>query len=138
MRVDTICTRQVQTIQASEPLAAAARQMRDEQVGALIVVAPDASGRVVGILTDRDIICGQIKRKADLHCLAVEDVMTAEPLSVTADTDIGEVVQRLYGMGVRRAPVVTPDGNLVGIVTLDDLVPALAQQLITCAQLLAA
>ena len=64
--------------------------------------------------------------------------MTPEPLSVTADTDIGEVVQVLYGMGVRRAPVVTRDGNLVGIVTLDDLVPALAQQLMTCAQLLAA
>jgi CBS domain-containing protein len=138
MRVEAVCTRQVQTIQASEPLAAAARQMRDQQVGALIVVAPNAGGRVVGILTDRDIVCGQIRRKADLHCLAVEEVMTPEPLCVTADTDIGEVAQVLYRMGVRRAPVVTHDGNLVGIVTLDDLVPALAQQLITCAQLLAA
>ena len=47
MRVEDICTRQVQTIQASEPLAAAARQMRDRQVGSLIVVAPNFAGRVV-------------------------------------------------------------------------------------------
>ena len=137
MNVEDICTREVEVIRSNEALAKAAIQMRDRKVGSLIVVDPQATVRVVGILTDRDILCGQITRKSDLHCLTVEDVMTCDPLTVTEGTDVSEVIRALYGMGVRRAPVLNGQGQLIGIVTLDDLVPAVAQQLLSCAQLLA-
>jgi CBS domain-containing protein len=137
MKVAQICTRQVEVIAGNEPLASAARQMRDRRVGALIVVSADKV-RVVGILTDRDIVCAQVQLKKDLHCMTVEDAMTPDPLSVDEDSDVSEAIRALNGLGVRRAPVINGEGRLTGIVAVDDLVPALAQQLLTCAQLLAA
>ena|SRR5579862_7901283 len=136
MNVEDICTRKVEVIRRDKPLAKAVAQMHDRQVGSLIVIDPQAPSRVVGILTDRDILCRQIRRKSDLHCLTVEDVMTCDPLTVSEETDISEVIRALYALGVRRAPVVNDQGALIGIAILDDLVPAVAQQLLNCAQLL--
>jgi len=115
---------------ADEPLAAAARQMCARGVGALVVVdTHDAQQRPIGILTDRDIVCGQVKRRTDLYCLTVGEVMTRNPLTVPADAALSEAVQAMSARGVRRAPVVDRSGALLAILTLDDLLPLIAQQL---------
>lgn len=138
MKIAEVCTREVQYIEASSALATAAQQMRDKRVGSLIVVAQGTSNRIMGIVTDRDIVCGQIDRKGDLHCLSVEEVMTRDPLLVSADADISEAIAALCGLGVRRAPVVNGAGDLIGIIALDDLTAVLAQQFLLCSQALAA
>ncbi|HTV53150.1 MAG TPA: CBS domain-containing protein, partial [Steroidobacteraceae bacterium] len=86
--------------------------------------------------TDRDIVRGQLTRSADLFCLTVGDVMSSRAHVVTPDLEISEAIAALNGHGVRRAPVVDPAGRLIGIVSLDDLLPALASDLEQLAQLM--
>lgn len=130
MKIAEICSSPVFVAYPDQALAAAAREMRARNVGALVVVAPsDSRQRPLGILTDRDIVLGQVSRATDLGCLTVADVMTPHPLCVQADAEITEVMAMLASRGVRRAPVVDRAGTLIGIVTLDDLLLAIAQQL---------
>jgi CBS domain-containing protein len=130
MIVGDICSREVYVVKRDEPLAEAAREMRSRHVGAVVVA--EGTGellRPIGIVTDRDIVCGQIDRRADLFCLSVGDVMTPDPISVSESAELAEAVESLSRGGVRRAPVIDETGHLVGIVTLDDLLPAVAEQL---------
>jgi CBS domain-containing protein len=110
--------------------------MRQRHVGALVVVTQrDAVVVPVGMLTDRDIVCGQILKRADLHCLTVADVMSAPVSVVREGQGVEEAIALLGARGLRRAPVVNSSGELVGILTLDDLLPAVASELNTLAGL---
>lgn len=130
MKVGDVCTRRVYLAQANQPLADAARQMCMHHIGALVVIEPgDEKRRPIGILTDRDIVLGQLARSADLFCLTVGDVMTRNPLWVTEDLSVFATISALNGRSVRRAPVLGRAGALVGFVTLDDLLPAIGQEL---------
>jgi CBS domain-containing protein len=111
--------------------------MMERHIGALIVVDPQGNRvRPIGIVTDRDIVRGQLQCAQDLYCLNVEDVMTANLLTLVQTTGIAEAVACLSERGVRRAPVVDERGALVGIVSTDDLLPILAAQLGALAQLI--
>jgi len=136
MKVGEVCSRVVVLAKPGDPLASAARDMLTHDIGALVVVDPHANLRVVGIVTDRDAVSGQLARSADLFCLTVGDVMTPQPLSVPESMDVSEVVEAMNARGVRRAPVVSDSGAIVGIVTLDDLLPVLAEELYELSQLI--
>jgi len=137
LRVGDICSRDVRTATRDQALAEAARAMRDYRVGALIVIDPsDTKRRPIGILTDRDIVRGQLIRAADLFCLTVGEVMTPKPLTLAAELELTEAVEDLNEQGVRRAPVLDGSGALIGIVTLDDLLPAIARELSELADLM--
>jgi CBS domain-containing protein len=134
--IGTICSRGVYIGRPGDALAHAARQMLASHVGALVVVDPESEGlRPLGMLTDRDIVCGQLGSARDLFCLNVEDVMSSDVLTLAETCGIAEALGRMSERSVRRAPVVDHNGNLVGIVTLDDLLPALAKDLDALAQL---
>lgn len=138
MRIVEICSSPVFVAYPDQALAAAARDMRAREVGALVVVAPGhGQQRPLGILTDRDIIRGQVNLSADLHCLTVRDVMTRYPLCIRADAELTEAIAMLASWGVRRAPVIDDEGAMVGIVTLDDLLPAIAREISELADLAA-
>ncbi len=137
MNIDKIATRQVFVTTPDKPLADAARQMRLRHIGALVVVAQrEGATFPVGMLTDRDIVCGQIVKQADLHCLTVAEVMTPGVTVIRENQGVEEAIGLLRERGLRRAPVVNGSGELVGIVTLDDLLPALADELNTLAELI--
>ena len=137
MNVAEICTREVLMITAEQPLIDAARLMQRRQVGALVVIEErDHSVRPVGMLTDRDIVCGQFAHRADVHCLTVAEVMAAPAATVTEDQSLEDAIAVLRARAVRRAPVVGSTGELVGIVTMDDLLPALARELNVLGQLI--
>ncbi len=137
MIVGDIRTPNAVTTYAGTPLAEAARTMRDKQVGALVVLdARDLQRRPQGMLTDRDILRGQITKGADLHCLTVGDVMSRDPLSLPLTTSLEEAIESMNARAVRRAPVVDANGSLVGIVTLDNLLPAVARELQNLAELI--
>ena len=137
MKVGDVCSREVYVVSRGEPLAGAVQEMRKRHVGAIVVADPAGELlRPVGIVTDRDVVYGQIARQADLFCLAVDDVMTPDPLTVSESAEVAEVVESLCRRGVRRAPVVAASGDLVGIVTLDDLLPAIAEELSALAELI--
>jgi CBS domain-containing protein len=111
--------------------------MREKDVGALVVLDPqDPQRRPQGILTDRDIVLGQLSKSADLHCLTVGDVMSRDPMCLRIDMSLEESLAAMNARAVRRAPVVDGNGTLVGIVTLDDLLPAVARELQNLAKLI--
>ncbi len=137
MNLASICSRSVHTTRCDRPLAEAAGEMLRHHVGALAVMdSRDGSGCAVGIVTDRDIVCGQVNRAANLHCLTVADVMTVKPLMLPEDTGIIEAIESMSPMGVRRALVVNEAGKLTGIVSIDDLLPVVADAVGVLAKLL--
>lgn len=137
MRLTDFCHPDVRLAYRDQALAQAAQAMYDCHVGALIVVERgDVRRQPVGILTDRDIVRGQLARATDLFCLTVEDVMTPKPLTLAGNLGLTEAIEALNARSVRRAPVVDESGALLGIVTLDDLLPEVARQLSELANLM--
>lgn len=137
MRIGEVLTRRVAVARPNEPLLDAIRRMRQEHVGALVVV-DDSGGtrRPMGMLTDRDIVVGVFAQdESHVTTLDVDDVMTPEPVTATADEDVGEVLRRMRSFSVRRVPVVDASGTLEGIVSLDDVFSALSEELAEAAAL---
>lgn len=115
----------VVTVKPNETIARAAEHMRDNNVGALVVI--DACGAIVGILTERDVISRSTAAQADPEQMRAADVMTAAPLSCTPRTSAGEAHQLMVAYGIRHLPIVE-DGKPVGMISSRDI---LAQQLQT-------
>ena len=130
MKITELCSSPAFVAYPDQALSLAVAEMRRHDVGALVVIAAgDPRRRPLGILTDRDVLCGQVRQAADLHCLTVGDVMTRDPLCVDSEAQLAEAIAAMASRAVRRAPVIDRVAGLVGIVTLDDLVPILAQEL---------
>jgi CBS domain-containing protein len=138
MLTGEICTREVFFTSPQDSVATAARDMLKRGVGALVVV--EAQGkklRPVGMVTDRDLVCRQLARSADLHCLTVGDVMSSPVTTVREQGGLEETLRQMAAARVRRAPVVNANGELVGIISYDDLLPALAEQIGNLGRLIA-
>lgn len=136
MNVGEVCSREVYIFKADEPLANAVAEMLKRHIGAIAVVEPEPDRvRPVGIVTDRDVIRGQVSLEKDLSSLTLRDVMTSTPLTVSETSGIAEAIEHMKARGVRRAPVVSDSGDLVGIVSLDDLLPIVSGELAALARL---
>lgn len=130
LTVGEACTRSVTIAFRATPLNGAARLMRENHVGSLVVVDETGGQRiVVGMLTDRDIVTSVLALDLDCSSLVVEDVMSTELVTAREDDSLIDVMQTMRRKGVRRVPVVGPEGELMGLVTLDDLLEILAQEL---------
>jgi CBS domain-containing protein len=139
MRVGEVCKSRVVTIRGHEELVAAAQRMREQHVGFLVVVEPvvqdrsEPEGRLgerpIGVLTDRDLVVTVMAREADPRTLKVEDVMTRRPVTVREDETVVDATAKMRGIGVRRLPVVSRAGALVGILALDDVLDCVADEL---------
>ena len=126
-----LCQRHVVTVRRHEELTTAAWMMRERNVGCLVVVeAAGAMGgeRVIGMLTDREIVTAVIAREADPRNLLVSDAMTHHPVTVPANSTLDEALQRMRGAGVRRIPVVDDRDRLAGILALDDIFDFMASR----------
>jgi CBS domain-containing protein len=130
MRIADVCTRYAIDVAADAPVREAARQMRSSHVGALVVVESVAGGRKpVGILTDRDIVIGVVAPDIDPDAIEVGDVMTRELATCRDDEDVFDAISRMRHLGIRRLPVVDAGGLLVGMLTADDVLGAVAAEL---------
>lgn len=133
MFVSEICRRNPVTIGAQEELDQAAKVMRDRHIGYLIVVEPylpHAAPRPLGVLTDRDIVVGVLAKGADPRLLKVGDVMTRGPVVVSEDDSLNHALTEMRTIGVRRIPVVDAVGQLVSVPSLDEVLDAVAQELL--------
>jgi CBS domain-containing protein len=86
-----------------------------------VVPIVDEDGRIVGIVTDRDILFGARRNGGSLAGLDIEACMTKDPVTARPDDSLEEVVQRMARVGVRRIPIVDDRGKLEGIVAQADL-----------------
>ena len=137
MNAGEVCSRDVYIMRPEEPLREAVALMHRHHVGAVIIVER-VTGlvRPIGIVTDRDVIYAQISRKTPLSQLRVAEAMTSHLTVITEIASLSEAIRRMSEAGVRRAPVVSEAGELVGIITLDDLLPVVSEELQGLARLI--
>ncbi|WP_136588999.1 CBS domain-containing protein [Salinigranum halophilum] len=125
MAIENIAHRDVVTVDLEATLTDVAHVMRDERVGSVVVV--DGKGTVAGLLTDRDlVVSGLAEGRHPDECIA-NDILSTNVFSVDPDDDVADVARRMREEGVRRVPVMR-DRDLVGIVTLDDLLVHLGEE----------
>lgn len=127
MNVGALCTREVVTCRRSDTALDAAKLIRQHHVGDLIVL-DDSESRpsLCGIVTDRDLVVAVIANGVDPASVSVSEMMSA-PLVVARESEgVDQVLRRMRLHGVRRVPVTNDRGDLVGIVSVDDLLDAIA------------
>lgn len=136
MAVGEICNREVVITEKASSVVDAARLMRTHHVGDLVVVE-DKGGRrhPVGIVTDRDIVVEVVAAGVNPEALKVADIMGPEVATVRESEGLFEALRYMRNKGVRRMPVVDASGGLIGILTLDDLLSLLAEEMMELAKL---
>jgi CBS domain-containing protein len=115
--VAEIMTRDPRTVSADEPVIGAARIMRDDDIGDVIVLE---DREVAGIVTDRDIVVRGVAEGRDAGSTPVSEVCTSGVEALEPDASIDDALRKMREADVRRLPVVE-DGRPVGILSLGDL-----------------
>lgn len=129
MRVGDYCTREVVVVEGGESARSAARLMREHHVGDVVLVERrQGQARPVGILTDRDLVVEVIAAELDPDQLTVADLVTEQAAVVHEDDSLFDALEVMRARGVRRLPVID-GGELVGIITADDIIALMAEML---------
>ncbi|MBN2331809.1 MAG: CBS domain-containing protein [Deltaproteobacteria bacterium] len=130
MSVGKFCNRDVVIVEPTATIVEAARLMRHHHVGGLVVVDQQGSKvEPIGIVTDRDMVVSLIAEQIDISLLTVSDLMSGELISAVEHDSLWDTMQRMVGGGIRRLPVVSDDGSLVGIIAVDDILELLADEM---------
>ena len=112
-------TQEVFKIRSNECIADAATALTENKVGALLV--EDDSGKIVGILSERDIVGGMGPHGADLHDVEVGELMTTKLIRCSPDDTVNEAMAMMSDRHIRHLPVFDGD-ELVGFISIGDLV----------------
>ena len=130
MSAGEYCNRDVVIVSKTEPVNEAIRLMRSNHVGDVVVVETlGETTNPVGILTDRDIVLELLAEGVDLDAVTIGDVMSYELVTVSENTKLIDTIKLMRDKGVRRIPVVNDSGGLEGLLTVDDLLELMAEQL---------
>jgi len=136
MPVSEICNREVVIVQREDTVHEAAKLMRQHHVGDVVVVEERKGVRVpVGIITDRDLVVEIMAPDLMQMVITVGDIMGEKLATVKDSMGVYESIQYMRAEGVRRLPVVDGRGGIVGILTLDDLLELLAEELLELSRL---
>ncbi|MGE5523929.1 MAG: CBS domain-containing protein [Rhodospirillaceae bacterium] len=129
--IGELCNREVVVAAPGTTVTAAAKLMRRHHVGSIVVVDEAEAGmRIpVGIVTDRDIVMEVCAPELDPDLITVGDIMSRELVTAAEDEGVLETMEIMRYKGVRRIPVVGPDRQLTGIISVDDLLDVLAEEL---------
>jgi len=121
------CREQVVAVSPDTPVVDVARIMKEKNVGSVIVVSGDR--RPLGILTDRDLVIRVLAREKNPQAVRTEEVMTRDVITFPDSMGIYEAIQKMTDKGIRRMPVVDGAGILIGIVTMDDMIHMLGEEM---------
>ncbi|SDG88052.1 CBS domain-containing protein [Desulfosporosinus hippei] len=117
MKVRDVMTRQVETVAPSSSVEEIARLMKRNDVGSIPVCEGQ---KVLGIITDRDIVLKVIADGKSVSSVSAKDIMNSQVITVTSDQDVHEAARIMADNQIRRLPVLE-QGSIVGIVALGDL-----------------
>lgn len=117
MKANDVMTKDPVTLGPEATLGEAATLMRQEDCGSIPIVD---GGRLVGIVTDRDIVIRAVAAGKDARSTKVSEVMSADPVCISPDTDVDEAAKVMADRQIRRLPVVD-DGKLAGILVIGQL-----------------
>lgn len=129
--IGELCNREVVVAAPTATVTAAAKLMRHHHVGSVVIVE-DVDGGLrmpVGILTDRDVVLEVCATDLDPGLITVGDIMSRELVTTGEEQGVLEAMELMRYKGVRRLPVVGQDGQLTGIISVDDLLDVLAEEL---------
>ncbi len=130
MRIGEICTREVVYCGPRDSVLEVAQLMRNHHVGDLIVAEwRDGLLRPLGVVTDRDLVVKVLAEGVAPETLTAADLMMRELVSAPEYELLHEAIARMRAHGVRRLPVIDAAGSLVGVLTADDVVEFLAEEL---------
>lgn len=108
---------EIVTVAPNSSVIEAVRAMKQRRIGALMVVE---GSRLVGILSERDVVFRVVAEGLDAQKTRVADVMTANPETIQPDKPFGHALHVMYEGGFRHVPVVDADGRVVGMVSARD------------------
>jgi CBS domain-containing protein len=114
-------TREPASCEPGDSIQRAAQLMKTEDVGSLPVVESRANPRVVGIITDRDVVVKVVAEGRTAQTASVRDAMTANPVTVGEDEDVNHAMSAMADRKVRRIPIVDGSGRLCGIIAQADI-----------------
>jgi CBS domain-containing protein len=126
MSVGKICTRIVATASPQETVRVVAERMAEYNVGTVTVI--DESRAPVAIVTDRDVVLRGVARGIDPERMPVSEIMTRELRTVHEGVPIEDALRTMAGAGTRRLVVTGDEGELVGLVALDDILELLVEE----------
>lgn len=129
MNIGNLCHREIVTVPASASVRDAAALMRDQHVGALAVTDPYAPGRVVGIVTDRDLVIDLLAAGHAGEGRPIGEFARTDLAGVSDQASIHEAVHAMYHGGVRRLLLMGQDQAVTGLLSMDDLVGVVAGEL---------
>lgn len=118
MKVQDIMTTKVETISPGFSLRSAARRMKELNVGSLLITD---EGKLLGIITDRDIACFAVAMGHDSNSTEVQKVMHREVETCYVDQDINDAARHMEELHIRRLAVLNKDGTMAGFLSVDDL-----------------
>jgi len=124
--VKDVMVTDVVTVEPDVDVRRAVRAMNDFEIGCLVVVE---AGRVVGILTERDVLKRVVDEGRKPEETSVREVMSKPPITISPDADLETAIELMFKHKIKKLPVVE-NGKLVGLITFTDLVraqPALIQ-----------
>lgn len=130
MLVGELCVRDVIIAERQASVLEVAQLMREYHVGDIVIVERDEQSRKpTGIVTDRDIVLELIAKEQALESVTAADLTGPELVTVEEHVDLWDALQTMRGKGVRRLPVVDKHGGLIGILSADDVLEILADQM---------
>jgi CBS domain-containing protein len=138
MKIEDLFTHGVIATFPSATLDEAADTMRKYHVGALLVMEEEEDGArfPVGMVTDRDMVVQAVANGLSPGAVTVGDVMTRELVTIESTADVPAALERMRTAGVRRLVVTDPNGELAGVLSVDDVIDGLAADLTNLAGLM--
>ena len=130
MPIGELCNREVVFATKKTTITKAAQLMRQYHVGDLVVVDLVKEKRVpVGIVTDRDIVVEIIGKSLPVDDFTVGDIMSRQLISVQEKEGVIETIRLMRANAIRRIPVINEEAGLEGIISVDDMLDLLAEEL---------
>jgi signal-transduction protein with cAMP-binding, CBS, and nucleotidyltransferase domain len=130
MQIGEICTRTVVQCDRKTTALELAQLMRSSHVGTVVVVDQPNGERIpMGIVTDRDLVVEVMAVDGNPAIITADDVMSRDLMTAGEQNTVYETAELMRFKGVRRLPVVNERGGLIGIVTLDDLLHVIGDEL---------
>lgn len=118
MLVNNAATMQLESIQATAPIHEAAKQMRTNNIG-LLLVSQDHN--LIGVITDRDIVTRAVAEKDSLDGMLAQDVMSYPVVCIQCDAPLDEAAKLMSEKAVRRLVVLNDQKVPVGVLSVDDI-----------------
>lgn len=126
MSLQIYCRKPVIKVAPDTNITEACHLMEQNNVGSLVA---EENGKLCGIVTDRDITLRVAGAKRDPDKTAVKDIMTPDPIRISVDKDLHHLTTLMHAYHVRRVPIVNGFDTTLGIVTLDDLIAQLGDEM---------